>query len=108
MSDEKLIPVSVVIADRSYRVRVEPSEEEHLRRTAKAINEKILEFKTTLAGKDMQDYISMVMLWYATQPNGEVNNYTEQKEIKDSLEKMNRLLDKELMWVIGGKSKSEL
>ena len=33
----------------------------------KMINEKILEFKTHFAGKDMQDYISMVVLWYATQ-----------------------------------------
>lgn len=97
MNDEKLIPVSVIIGGRSYRVRIEPSEEEHLRKTVKVINEKILEFKTTLAGKDMQDYISMVVLWYATQPSAEVNNYTTQQEMNENLEKINHLLDKVLM-----------
>ena len=96
MSDEKLIPVSVVIADRSYRVRVEPSEEEHLRKTAKAINEKILEFKTTLAGKDMQDYISMVIIWYATQAASGENNAGTSREIIESLGKMEAQLDKVL------------
>jgi len=94
MSDEKLIPVSVTIADRNYRVRVETHEEENLRKTVKLINEKILEFKTTLAGKDMQDYIAMVMLWYATQPAGEVNNILKEQELNGELERIVRLLDK--------------
>ena len=94
MSNEKLIPVSVTIADRSYRVRVDVTEEENLRKTAKLINEKILEFKTTLAGKDMQDYIAMVMLWFATQSTGEVNNVLQEKEVNEQLERIVRLLDK--------------
>ncbi len=94
MSNEKLIPVSVTMADRSYRVRVDVTEEENLRKTVKLINEKILEFKTTLAGKDMQDYISMVMLWFATQSSGEVNNVLQEKEVNDQLERIVRLLDK--------------
>ena len=96
MSEEKLIPVSVTIGDRSYRVRVETHEEENLRKTVKLINEKILEFKTTLAGKDMQDYISMVMLWYATQPAGEVGNTLQQQELTVELERMEKLIDKAL------------
>ena len=96
MSNEKLIPATVIIGDRNYRVRVEQHEEENLRKTVKVINEKIMEFKTTLAGKDMQDYISMVMLWYATQANGEVNNIMQQQEIQNDLEKIERLLDKTL------------
>lgn len=96
MKEEKLIPVSVVIGDRNYRVRVDQYEEEHLRKTVKVINEKIMEFKTTLAGKDMQDYISMVMLWYATQANGEVSNILEEQGIKEGLDKISKLLDKSL------------
>jgi cell division protein ZapA (FtsZ GTPase activity inhibitor) len=94
MSEEKLIPVSVTIADRSYRVRVDVTEEENLRKTVKLINEKILEFKTTLAGKDMQDYIAMVMLWFATQSTGEVNNILQEQEVNNELERIVRLLDK--------------
>ena len=64
--EESLIPVNIVVGDRTYRVRIEPEHEEIVRRTVKVINDKLLEFKTNFAGKDMQDYIAMVILWYAT------------------------------------------
>jgi hypothetical protein len=64
--DESLIPVNIVVGDRTYRVRIEPEHEEVVRKTVKVINDKLLEFKTNFAGKDMQDYIAMVVLWYAT------------------------------------------
>ena len=64
---ESLIPVNIVIGDRSYRIKVNPEHEEHVRKTVKTINEKILEYRTAFAGKDMQDYIAMVLIWYATE-----------------------------------------
>jgi hypothetical protein len=64
--EDVLIPVNVVVGDRTYRVRIEPKHEEIVRATVKTINDKLLEFKTNFAGKDMQDYIAMVILWYAT------------------------------------------
>lgn len=64
---QELIAVNIVIGDRTYRVKIKPEDEEGLRKTVKVINDKILEFKTNFAGKDMQDYIAMVMVWYATQ-----------------------------------------
>ncbi len=64
---EGLIPINIVIGDRNYRIKVAPRDEEHVRKTIKLINEKVLEFKTAFAGKDMQDYIAMVLVWYATQ-----------------------------------------
>lgn len=64
--EDSLIPVNIVVGDRTYRVRIEPVHEEIVRRTVKLINDKLIEFKTTFAGKDMQDYIAMVVLWYAT------------------------------------------
>jgi cell division protein ZapA len=64
--EESLIPVNIVVGDRTYRIRIEPRHEEIVRGTVKVINDKLLEFKTNFAGKDMQDYIAMVVLWYAT------------------------------------------
>lgn len=64
---QELIPINVVIGDRSYRIRIDPGDEELVRKTLKTINDKIIAFKTEFAGKDMQDYIAMVLLWYATQ-----------------------------------------
>jgi len=64
--EDSLIAVNIVVGDRTYRVRIEPDDEEVVRKTVKIINDKLLEFKTNFAGKDMQDYIAMVVLWYAT------------------------------------------
>jgi hypothetical protein len=69
---QELIPINVLIGDRTYRIKIEPADEEVVRKTLKTINDQILEYKTRFAGKDMQDYIAMVLLWYATQsPAGE-------------------------------------
>lgn len=90
----ELIPINLLLADRTYRVRVEPKDEEVVRKTIKLINDKIIEFKTQFAGKDMQDYIGMVVLWYATQQSG--GALPAVNEITDRLEKMELLLDKGL------------
>ena len=92
---DNFIPVNILIADRNYRLRIKPEDEEKLRRTVKLINEKIIEFKTNFAGKDMQDYIAMVMIWYATQASSETNPSLE-KEMVDALLKMEDQLDKAL------------
>lgn len=63
----ELIPTNLLIADRTYRVRIQPQDEEIVRKTIKRVNDKLLEFKTQFAGKDMQDYIAMVLIWLATE-----------------------------------------
>ncbi|MEO9022227.1 MAG: cell division protein ZapA [Ginsengibacter sp.] len=92
MTNEQLIPLNIVIGDRSYRIKISPSDEEMVRKTLKAINEKIIEFKTQFAGKDMQDYISMVFVWYATQPKENIQENISSHLI-DSLLKMEKQLD---------------
>ena len=47
---EELIPVNIVIADRTYRLKIEVSDEEMVRKTAGLINDKITEFKTKVPG----------------------------------------------------------
>ena len=56
-SQEEMIPVNITIADRTYRVKVAPKDEEAVRKTAAIINQKMIEFKGAYAGKDIQDYI---------------------------------------------------
>jgi hypothetical protein len=68
---QEMIPINIVIGDRSYRIKALPKDEEVVRKTVKTINDKIIEFKTEFAGKDMQDYIAMVLIWYATQVSAE-------------------------------------
>jgi len=92
----ELIPVNVVIADRSYRVRVSPKDEEVLRKTVKAINDKIIEFKTQFAGKDMQDYVSMVLIWFATEQNPGSPGQIENDNLASRLKTIERMLENHL------------
>jgi len=90
---ESLIAATVVIGDRSYRIKIRQEDEEVVRKTIKTINDKILEFKSTYAGKDMQDYIAMVLAWYATEQNTAVAAEVEKENLEDQLNSIERLLD---------------
>jgi hypothetical protein len=94
---DNLIAASVVIGDRSYRIKIDPKDEEVVRKTVKAINDKILEFKTEFAGKDMQDYIAMVLIWFATEQGAAATNGVEQEHITDKLSTLEKLLDSGLI-----------
>ncbi|HVZ56909.1 MAG TPA: cell division protein ZapA [Chitinophagaceae bacterium] len=92
----ELIPVNIVIGDRTYRIRILPRDEEVVRRTVKTINDKILEFRTQFAGKDMQDYISMVLVWFATEQNGALQAGVDPDQLAEKLAGLERLLDSHL------------
>ncbi|HEV8287124.1 MAG TPA: cell division protein ZapA [Chitinophagaceae bacterium] len=92
----ELIPVTVIVADRSYRIRIQPKDEEVLRKTVKTINEKIIEFKTQFAGKDMQDYVAMVLMWFATEQNAAMTKQVEEDNIASQLGIIERLLESQL------------
>src|SRR5438270_6440954 len=94
---EELIPINVLIGDRTYRIRIAPSDEEVVRKTLKLINDKIIEFKTTFAGKDMQDYIAMVVLWYATEQKAADSQPLVQNETGIHLQAIEKLIDRMLL-----------
>ncbi len=90
---EQLIPINVLIGDRTYRIKSLAKDEEIIRKTLKIINDKIIEFKTQFAGKDMQDYIAMVLIWYATQTASEGNNRQQESDFVDLLSKLELQID---------------
>jgi hypothetical protein len=90
---QALIPINIIIGDRSYRIRIKPEDEGAVRATIKTINDKIIEFKSQFAGKDMQDYASMVLLWYATLTNSQSGNEVP-ADFSETLGKMEEQLDK--------------
>jgi cell division protein ZapA (FtsZ GTPase activity inhibitor) len=65
-TDATLIPVNVIIAGRSYRIRIAASDEAFVRKAVKRANDQIAELRRTYAGKDDQDFIAMCLLMYAT------------------------------------------
>jgi Cell division protein ZapA len=94
---DQLIAATVVIGDRSYRIKLNPKDEEVVRRTVKVINDKTIEYKTLFAGKDMQDYIAMVLIWLATEQQSKTGSADiEQVALIEKLSAIERLLDSQV------------
>jgi cell division protein ZapA (FtsZ GTPase activity inhibitor) len=93
---ETLIPITITIADRNFRIKVEAANEEAVRKTAKFINDKLYEFKQDFAGKDMQDYVSMVLIWYATQPGQEIATQLFDQDLEEGFGRLEQLIEKGL------------
>lgn len=82
MADD-LIPITLWLSGRSYRIRIKPEEEEAVRKAVKVADDKITEFKRHYAGKDDQDFIAMCLLTYAA--DGATGTHLEpylQEELK--------------------------
>ena len=94
--NEELIPLNLTIGDRTYRVRIQPNDEEVVRKTVKTINDKLIEFKTQFAGKDMQDYIAMVLVWFATEQNASISNQVNLDHIGSRLQTLEKMIDQAL------------
>ncbi len=90
---DNLIPLNLLIGDRNYRVRIQPTDEEVVRKTVKTINDKLLEFKTMFAGKDMQDYIAMVLVWFATDQNAVISNQVNLDNVSSRLQTLEKIID---------------
>ena len=95
MSNEELIPINVWLAERSYRIRVTPEEEESVRKAVKVADEKITELRESYAGKDNQDFIAMCLLMYATDSSGDEKGtpsvYVEE-EVKGMISRIDDVL----------------
>jgi cell division protein ZapA len=94
LQPNEMIPVNITIADRSYRVRIAPKDEEAVRKTAAIINAKMIEFKNMYAGKDMQDYISMVLLWFTTEQQSGGQNLYELENLQNQIDSLTSSVEK--------------
>ncbi|HJV20269.1 MAG TPA: cell division protein ZapA [Sediminibacterium sp.] len=92
----ELIPVNIVIADRSYRLKIEPADEEMVRKSASLINDKVAEFKNQFAGKDMQDYIAMVLIWFVTEQKEAGSKPVQWNDTVQKLSELSKMIDKVL------------
>jgi cell division protein ZapA len=95
--NDNLLPVKIAIADRTYRLKVKAEDEEVLRKTVKIINEKIVEYKTAFAGKDMQDYVSMVLIWLATEETKTAEHIVDIQKAIEKVTVMQNQLDRVLV-----------
>jgi hypothetical protein len=93
---EELIPTNLLIGDRTYRVRIHPRDEEVVRKTVKTIQDKLIEYKTQFAGKDFQDYIAMVLIWFATEQNASISNQVNLDNVSGRLQTLEKAIDSAL------------
>ena len=93
---EELIPTNLLIGDRTYRVRIHPKDEEVVRKTVKTIQDKLIEYKTQFAGKDFQDYIAMVLIWFATEQNASISNQVNLDNVSGRLQTLEKAIDSAL------------
>ena len=89
------IAINLILGDRTYRIKIVNTDEEKTREKARKLNEQLIQFKKQYAGKDMQDYLAMVLLSYVLdQKTEETDN--ENDEIGPVFERIEALLDKSL------------
>ena len=93
---DNLIPANIMIADRHFRIKVEPADEETVRHSIRIINDKVMEFKKTFPGKDMQDYVSIVLIWFATEFKAEAASSINSDSIVEKLNQLEAIIDSEL------------
>jgi cell division protein ZapA len=63
--DDKL-SIRVNIADRYYPLKIRREEEERIRKAARLINERVLQYKQKYAEKDVLDFLAMTALQLVT------------------------------------------
>ena len=61
--DEKFT-IRVNVADRYYPLKIDRLDEEKIRKAARMINEKVLQYKQRYADKDSQDFLAMAALQF--------------------------------------------
>ncbi len=61
--DDKL-SIRVNVADRYYPLRINREDEERIRKAAKLINDKVLQYKQHYSDKDHQDFLGMAALQF--------------------------------------------
>ena len=94
--DDKL-SIRVNVADRYYPLKVERENEEKIRKAAKLINYKVLQYKQKYDDKDTQDFLAMAALQYVireldTEDRNDLGPITI--EIRELNEELDVVLDK--------------
>lgn len=92
--EDELMPITVWLAGRSFRIRIRPEEEEAVRKAVRIAEEKVHEMRTHYAGKDDQDFLSMVLLTYAADSSLESFEWPLLREsVRQLTERINQALE---------------
>jgi cell division protein ZapA (FtsZ GTPase activity inhibitor) len=93
--DDKL-SIRVNVADRYYPLKVERDNEEKIRKAARMINEKVLQYKQRYTDKDVQDFLAMAALQYViklTEEEEKLDNDYIPDTIRELISKIDTVLE---------------
>ena len=102
METNELVNITVVIAERSYPLKVKEEDVNKIRGIVEELNDKVTTFQKTYSRKDKQDCLSMALLTYAVDLHKKhptvgtsTNNNKEASyvEINKKVDQLDELLD---------------
>ena len=85
--DDKL-SIRINIADRYYPLKIDRKDEEKIRKAARSINEKVLQYKQKYTDKDTQDFLAMAALQFVLKVL-EGEEETVDNEIHEKIRELN-------------------
>jgi len=95
---EDKLSIKVNVADRYYPLKIVREDEEKIRKAAKLINEKVLQYKQRYLDKDVQDFMAMAALQFVTrlmECEGQYNMSPLVESIREINEELNEYLNRE-------------
>ena len=93
--DELLIKVN--IADRIYPLKINPADEENVRKAAKLINERVKTYMSNFSYNDKQDLLSMCALELATEVIfGDTSKQMATTGVHNTLGEIEMILDRNI------------
>jgi len=95
--DDRL-SIRVNVADRYYPLKIERKDEEKIRRAARMINEKVLQYKQRYTDKDVQDFLAMAALQFVikvidSEKNDDISPIFD--GVKEIVSELNEYINKE-------------
>ncbi len=89
---EEKLSIKVNLADRFYPLKIDRKDEEKIRRAARLINEKILQYQKRYTDKDIQDFLAMAALQFVTRVL-ELEETQEQDGMIDQIREISQELE---------------
>lgn len=87
------VNMQVLIAERTYPLKVMKNDEEKVQRAVSVVNEKLKEYQAAFAGKDKQDYMAMCLLNLAVEQQTFIQQHQQSERLlEDKLSQLEELL----------------
>ena len=93
MTNDDHIKTKVLIAGRTYPLKIKPSEEQEINEIVQRIEDCVGDLKSKFPQKDAQDYLAMTLLTLGAELTS-TENPTLSTEIENKLQSINGWLDK--------------